>query len=148
MTKEILIEKCRKYVADRIAHAKEAMNAAQEAANEESKSSAGDKYNTVRALMQIETDKHARQLIEAQKLFGTMDLIHIEREYDQVDLGSLVFTNSGTYFIAISLGRVSVNDKEFFVVSAVSPIGKVLLGKRKGETIVFSAKKIIINKIE
>ncbi len=148
MTKKILIEKCRKYVADRIAHAQEAMNAAQEAANEESKSSAGDKYNSVRALMQIETDKHARQLIEAQKLSGTMDLMHIERQHDLVDLGSLVYTNSGTYFIAISLGRVRVNEKEFFVVSAVSPIGKELLGKRIGESIVFNAKKIIINKIE
>lgn len=148
MTKEILIEKCRQYVADRIAHAKDAMNESQEAANEESKSSAGDKYNTVRALMQIETDKHARQLIEAQKLSGTMDLIHIEREYDQVDLGSLVYTNSGTYFIAISLGRLNVDGKEFFVISTASPIGKLLLGKKNGETITFNAKKILIDKIE
>ncbi len=148
MTKKILIEKCMKYVADRIAHAQDAMNEAQEAANEESKSSAGDKYNSVRALMQIETDKHARQLIEAQKLSGTMGLIHLEKEYDQVDLGSLVYTNSGTYFIAISLGRLSLNGKEFFVISAVSPIGKELLGKKTGESIVFNARKIKINKIE
>ena len=98
IAKELLVEKCREYVSDRIAHAKEAMQEAQEAANEESKSSAGDKYNTVRALMQIETDKHARQLIEAQKLSATLDLIHIEKKYEQVELGSLVYTNSGIYF--------------------------------------------------
>jgi transcription elongation GreA/GreB family factor len=148
IAKELLVEKCREYVSDRIAHAKEAMQEAQEAANEESKSSAGDKYNTVRALMQIETDKHARQLIEAQKLSATLDLIHFEKKYEQAELGSLVHTNSGIYFIAISLGKLTVDGKELFVISAVSPIGNRLLGKVKGDIIEFNGKKISVDKIE
>ena len=117
-----LFEKCKENADDRIRHAKEAMLAAQEAANEESKSSAGDKYNTVRALMQIETDRYARQLIEAQKLAGTMDLIHIERQHDQLDLGSLVETDNGNFFIATSVGKISLDDFTAFAISAASPI--------------------------
>ena len=41
---------------------------AQESANAEEKSSAGDKYETGRAMMQIERDKAAQQLNESMKL--------------------------------------------------------------------------------
>ena len=145
--KRQLFEKCKENADDRIRHAKEAMLAAQEAANEESKSSAGDKYNTVRALMQIETDRYARQLIEAQKLAGTMDLIHIERQHDQLDLGSLVETDNGNFFIATSVGKISVDDFTAFAISAASPIGQQLMGKKEGDQLSFNNKKITINRI-
>ena len=51
---------------------------AQEAANEEGKSSVGDKYETGRAMMQIERDKAAQQLDEALKLKNIIDQISIE----------------------------------------------------------------------
>ena len=145
--KSQLLDACRKIVDDRIRHAKEAMNAAQEAANEESKSSAGDKYNTGRALMQIETDRHARQLIEAQKLAGTLDLIQIERQYDQVDLGSLVETVNGNYFISISAGKIIIEDFSAFAISTASPIGQQLIGMKVGDQLSFNKKIININRI-
>ena len=145
--KSQLFEKCKENADDRIRHAKEAMLAAQEAANEESKSSAGDKYNTVRALMQIETDRYARQLIEAQKLAGTMDLIHIERQHDQLDLGSLVETDNGNYFIATSVGKITIDDFTAYAISAASPLGHQLMGKKEGDQLSFNNKKITINRI-
>lgn len=145
--KSQLLDACRKIVNDRIRHAKEAMNAAQEAANEESKSSAGDKYNTGRALMQIETDRHARQLIEAQKLAGTLDLIQIERQYNQVDLGSLVETVNGNYFISISAGKIIIEDFLAFAISTASPIGQQLIGMKVGDQLSFNKKTITINRI-
>ena len=145
--KRQLFEKCKENADDRIRHAKEAMLAAQEAANEESKSSAGDKYNTVRALMQIETDRYARQLIEAQKLAGTMDLIHIERQHDQLDLGSLVETDNGNYFIATSVGKITIDDFTAYAISAASPLGHQLMGKKEGDQLSFNNKKITINRI-
>ena len=66
--KHSLLHKCHEFVESRISNARNALDEAQQAANEETKSSAGDKYNTERAMMQIERDKHAAQLVEAQKL--------------------------------------------------------------------------------
>ncbi|MDB5240215.1 MAG: hypothetical protein JWP57_840, partial [Spirosoma sp.] len=49
LLKQALHARCRHYVQQRIDTARQAMEAAQESANSESKSSAGDKYETGRA---------------------------------------------------------------------------------------------------
>ena len=66
--KEKLLTLCTQYVEEKINICTEAMRNAQDAANEEDKSSAGDKYETGRAMMQIERDNAAVQLDEALKL--------------------------------------------------------------------------------
>ena len=63
--KHELILRCHQYADSRIATARQAMSEAQTAANEESKSSIGDKYETGRSMMQIEGEKAAHQLAEA-----------------------------------------------------------------------------------
>ena len=145
--KELLIDKCRHYTLDRISRAEEAMHAAQQAANEESKSSAGDKYNTTRALMQIERDKNARQLVEAQKLTQAMDQISTAKQFDKVDLGCLVEASSGNFFISISMGKVEIDGYLVYAISPASPIGQLLIGKSEGEKAEFNKKVITIHKI-
>ena len=56
------------YVHERIAATQEAIYTAQLSANEETKSSAGDKYETGRAMAQLEIEKNTAQLAEALKL--------------------------------------------------------------------------------
>jgi len=92
--KQQLLAECKRYVASRIATANQSMISAQEAANEEGKSSVGDKYETGRAMMQIERDKAAQQLDEALKLKNIIDHISIEAASGKVIPGSLVTTNS------------------------------------------------------
>jgi len=145
--KSALYHKCDEYVKQRIENARSAMLLAQEAANEESKSSAGDKYTTDRAMMQREKEKHAHQLEEALKLEKTMVLLDVEKHFDQVALGSLVYTNMGVYFIAISLGKTSIDGQNIFVISALSPIGQQLINKNKHDVIEFNGRKITIKDI-
>jgi transcription elongation GreA/GreB family factor len=113
---------------------------AQDAANEEMKSSAGDKYNTDRALMHIERDNHAKQLVEAQLLLKTLDGISIEKSSEQANLGSLVETTSGNYFLSISSGKISIDGYEAIALSTASPIGQQLLGKKAGDQFEFNSK--------
>ena len=145
--KSVLYRKCDEYVKQRIENARNAMLSAQEAANEELKSSAGDKYTTDRAMMQREKEKHAHQLEEALKLEKTMVLLSIDKHFDQVALGSLVYTTTGIYFIAISLGKTSVEGQDIFVISALSPIGQRLINKKTHDVIEFNGKKITIKDI-
>ncbi len=145
--KAILYSKCKEYANQRIENARVAMEAAKEAAEEESKSSAGDKYTTDRAMMQREQEKHAFQLAEAMKLANTMNLLRIDNQIEQVSLGSLVYTSSAIYFIAISLGKLSIEGQDIFVISAVSPIGQQLIGKKLKDAIDFNGKKITIKEI-
>lgn len=130
--KQNLLAYCHEYVDHRIATATQAMVDAQRSANEEEKSSAGDKYETGRAMMQIERDKSAQQLNEAQKLKQILDQIDVERIPDAAGLGSVVLTRNLSIFIAIGIGKAVLNGKEHLIVAPQSPLGKNLINKKVG----------------
>src|SRR5687768_5003844 len=124
MTKNIkqeLYELCREYIDKRIQAARLAISEAQQSANQEDKSSSGDKYETGRAMMQLEVEKNAVQLEESLKLKQTLDHITIENHPVSVQPGSLVITDRDVFFIAISLGKVILHNQPFLVISPNSP---------------------------
>ncbi len=126
--KQQLFSLCQTYIAQRIATAQEAIQIAQNSANEETKSSAGDKYETGRAMMQLEIEKNIVQLGEAQKLKQVLDQINPEKETTRVQLGSLVITNHGNFYMAISAGQLRVDAETYFAIAPTSPIGIKLTG--------------------
>jgi len=138
--KRQLYTHCLTYVEQRITRARQAMDAAQEAANAESKSSAGDKYETTRAIMQLEKEMHMGQLAEALKLKKELELLAIDQPYERVLPGSLVLTDTVRLFIAISVGKVVLDSQEYLVVSAVSPLGAKLGGAVTGNEVSFNGK--------
>jgi transcription elongation GreA/GreB family factor len=145
--KKKLISFCRDWVAERISVAQIAMDNAQAAANEEGKSSAGDKYETGRAMMQIERDKAAQQLEEARKLKQIVDGLNEAAHTDMVRLGSIVQTKRYQFFIAISIGKISMDGVDYLFVSPQSPVGKSLLNKKRGEHILFNQTEEQIHRI-
>jgi transcription elongation GreA/GreB family factor len=145
--KQALLAECKQYVASRIATANQSMIDAQEAANEEGKSSVGDKYETGRAMMQIERDKAAQQLDEALKLKNIIDHISIEAGSGKVIPGSLVITNSKKIFISIGMGKVTIQGEEFLVVAPISPLGKMLMGLKVNDEILFNKEPLTILQI-
>lgn len=147
MSKQILYNRCLAYVQQRIDTATEAMLSAQESANSESKSSAGDKYETGRAMAQLERDRHAQLLAEAQRML--QDLQHIDLTPSAViRTGSLVKTSRGTFFISISAGRIPLDGTDYMAVSAASPIGTALRGKGAGDIAIFNNIKYIIEAVD
>ncbi len=138
--KRKLYQYCIDFLDKRIDAAREAIRVAQESANDETKSSAGDKYETGRAMMQLEIEKNATQLEEALKQKKILDSINIEIQPLKIQNGSLVFTDQGNFFLAISVGLVVIEDKSFAVVSAQSPIGSRLIGLKSGDTFSFGNK--------
>lgn len=136
--KQALYTHCQQYVRQRIDTARSAMEAAQASANEESKSSAGDKYETGRAMAQIERDRHAQLLAEAKKLEQDLNLLDIDKPSAVVRPGSLVLTDRGRFFISISVGKITMDADDYLAVSAASPIGALLLGRKTGEAITFN----------
>jgi transcription elongation GreA/GreB family factor len=120
------------------------MHYAQQSANDESKSSAGDKYETGRAMMQIERDKAAQQLDEALKLKNILEQISLQTGSDNVRLGTLVITDSKKIFISIGLGKLAIDAEEFLVVAPASPLGKVLMGLKVNDQVVFNKERLTI----
>jgi hypothetical protein len=131
--KERLYKMCIDSVQKRINEAKQAIDDAQYAAIEETKSSAGDKYETGREMMQQETDRNQGQFNEASKLMVALSRINYKTTSPVAEPGSLVATNNGSFFIAISAGSFVIDGKTFFVVSSASPVGNKLIGQKVGD---------------
>lgn len=131
--KQNLHSRCQQYVQQRIDTARQAMELAQESANSESKSSAGDKYETGRAMAQLERDRHAQLLAEARKMEQELTRLNVDKAYDIVQPGSLVTTNRGIFFISISAGKMTLDTTDYFAVSPASPVAIALSGHRSGD---------------
>lgn len=147
MIKEKLYNYCLAHIEQRIANSQKAMEEAQAAANEESKSSAGDKFETGRAMMQRERDKNAKQLTEAVHIKQILKQINWERKTDTVEAGSLVITNQGAFFISISVGKIIIDEVVYFAISMATPMGKLLQGKRVGEEATFNDRMYRVEEI-
>ena len=66
--KHKLYQACLEFTDTQISTLKSAIKATQQSANEETKSTAGDKYETGRAMAQLEVEKFQSQLAEALKM--------------------------------------------------------------------------------
>lgn len=146
--KERLHQTCVDYVEDRISTAQQAITAARESANDDTKSSAGDKYETGREMMQQEIDRNRKQLEESQKLKLVLERIEPDKSVDLVQNGALVTTNYGKFYISISMGQIVVDDNIYFAVSSVSPIGLKLMKQTEGYEFDFNGKKFRVVKVE
>ncbi len=145
--KEKLLHEAKTILDDRIKMAFDAMQAAQASANSEGKSSAGDKYETGRAMGQIERDLNAHQYEKLKRERQILDRIDISLAPTRVAVGSLVSTSVGTFWIAVSLGVLNIDNQQIMVVSAASPIGQALMGLQMGSEFIFQQKKATIDKI-
>lgn len=139
--KQKLHAACEASLGKRLDDIKLALAEAQEAANQETKSSAGDKHETGRAMMQLETEKLSRQLQEILNEQQALKMIRHEQTYQVVDKGSLVTTNLLRLYIAISAGRLVVDENEYYAISINTPLGMALKGKKSEDTVIFQNKK-------
>ncbi|MDV7186612.1 3-oxoacyl-ACP synthase [Lutibacter sp. TH_r2] len=141
--KEQLLQKCIDFVSEKESTVLETIASNKRDLFSETKSSAGDKHETGRAMIQLEMEKASQQLSVINEMKETLKRVSFEENFEVIKLGSLVKTTKGTYFLAISVGQVRVENDTYFVVSTQSPIGKQLLGKRVGEIISFNSAEIL-----
>ncbi|MEL0455379.1 3-oxoacyl-ACP synthase [Flavobacteriaceae bacterium SZ-1-7] len=135
--KRNLFFQCEAFLNVRLETVKHTIDQIQEALNSETKSSAGDKHETGRAMLQLEREKAGNQLAEIEKTKQILSKINIESTSKTIGLGSVVFTTQANYFIAISAGELIVEKQKFYAISASTPIGQLLLGKKVNDEIVF-----------
>ncbi|MFT4525329.1 MAG: transcription elongation GreA/GreB family factor [Granulosicoccus sp.] len=136
--KKTLYSLCENAIEQRVAHAKEALSLAQESANDETKSSAGDKHETGRAMAQLEAEKANAQLNQAMNLKHQLEKLDASIQTEKVVIGSLVICKTARFLLTVSAGKLEHEGQTYFAISADSPIGKLLLGKVTGDSITFN----------
>ena len=139
--KEAIYSILNEQLTAKIDTAKQAIDSATEARDNETKSSSGDKYETGREMMQFELDKQNGQLHQLTLLQAELSKVNLQITHQQAAFGSLVITNQGNYFLSVSLGNVALEAEAYYALSLVSPLGKMLLGKSAGDSFVFQEKE-------
>lgn len=141
MNKTTLIQHLKTLLDERMQVAWEAMEAAQESANDQGKSSMGDKYETSRSMGQLDRNMHARQYEVARQERLILEKIGESDVSARTAVGSLLQTTAGWVFIAVSLGAIKIENETVLAVSSSSPVGASLLGKEAGAYFEFMKKQ-------
>jgi hypothetical protein len=139
--------RCLAIVNQRIDTIRKAIAEAQATANDETKSSAGDKYETTRSMMQLEIEQNAAQLAEAVKLKDVLQRIDPVVSTVSIQPGSLVVTNNGNFYIAVSVGALVIQGETYIVLSSASPVGALMMGSKAGHQFVFNRKTFEVQQV-
>ena len=139
--KEQLYKETIAYVEKREKTIETTITSAQKALATETKSSAGDKHETGRAMLQLEMEKAGKQLLGVSKMNQILSQIDTAKKSNIANLGSVICTSNGNYFLSISAGKIEIEEGIYYAVSIASPIGQLLLGKEEeGDFIIYSNK--------
>lgn len=141
ITKKEILDYCLNSVLKRIEEVELALADADSSLADDTKSSAGDKYETSREMIQQDINRYQSQLAVAIKDLDILNKIDHIQTFDHIGLGSLIQTDLGIYFISISIGLIKIGQDNIFVISPISPIGSVLIGKKVGDIISFNNKE-------
>lgn len=134
-------------IEQRIAAVKIIIDNAQEAANSEEKSSAGDKYETARAMNQLEKEMHSKQLAQQLKELALLHDVKTDVVYPAVVTGACVQCADLIFFIGAGLGKQTIEGKLVIFLSPLAPLAKVLLHKQAGDLFVFNGKETAIETV-
>ncbi len=116
---------------------------AKESRDSDTKSSAGDKFETGREMMQREMDKLSALVDNTLNAIAKLDRLADLPASKVISEGSLVETDQETYFISIGYGKLD----SIYAISIESPLGLELKGKRVGDRIEMRGRHITIKSI-
>lgn len=145
--KQQLYKHCQEFVNQKLETIQKIILSNKEALNSETKSSAGDKHETGRAMLQLEMEKAGQQLKVVQQMQTQLSKIDVSSKNSIGCLGSLIITNSHNYYLAVSVGKITIDSEDYFVISPSSPIGMLLLGKTENEEIQFNGQQYNVDTV-
>lgn len=134
-------------LTERITTAQAAMDQAQEAANAEEKSSSGDKYETGRAMGQLQKEMYGRQLAEYAREVKGLQAVGVDTLCTRGGVGAFIRCPGMGFFISAGLGKQTVDGVTVLFVSPLAPLSRLLEGKGPGDSIMFNGNAVVIDEI-
>lgn len=145
--KQRMYAQCLDMVQERLDTITKNMDALMDAKTSETKSSAGDKYETGMAMIQNQEELYTRQLAETTVIYNAMRKIDPAKPCNQVENGALVQVPGGLFYIIAGMGKLVVDDTAYFAISLGSPIGAALKFKKAGSYYTYNDQHVPINEI-
>ena len=145
--KREVYDKVSEALEERILEVRNLIERFQDAANIEEKNTAGDKHEVSKAQMQWEVEKANRQLANLINMKRILLRIDPLEEHNMVSAGSLIKTDRGFFYIAVSLGKIVVEHENVMCMSSITPLAQEILGKKAGDEVAFNEASYKIERI-
>ncbi len=117
-------------------------------AQNDAKSSAGDKHETALSMMHLEQEKLSAKLQEAIHFKEILSKIDVSMDSDKVILGSLVKANNLQLFISAALPKITIDGISVLALSPQSPLGSQLIGKEVGDEVEVNGSKFTVEAVQ
>ena len=128
-----------------IAHARKAMDEAQEEAN--NYGTPKDRYDGFRNQQLRKKDMFAKQLSQAMVNLELLKKPELKKPQNEAGFGALIQTDSDLFFIAIGLGITHFKNEEIIVISILVPIFQAMKGKKTGDSFTFNQRNFKIMQV-
>lgn len=126
-----------------LAHAVEAMRELSSSLGSETKSSAGDKHETGRAMVQLEMEQAGQRVARCEAMKADLSRLNPQQSREVAGPGAVVVTDRAVLFIGPALGGFEVDGMgKAHAVSPEAPMALALRGARSGETVDFRGQAI------
>lgn len=107
----------------------------------ESKSSAGDKHETGRAMLHLEQEKLQKQWVEIEQQLVQLGNLKKMKNQTTIGVGSFVVTKKSFFLIGIGLGMKKIDESTIFCVGITAPIGQLINKKKIGDKFTFNGQE-------
>jgi len=131
-----------------MASLRKAISSIEESKLNETKSSAGDKFETGRAMMQMEQDKTESQLAVLNVTKNQLKQISHEMDCPEGMVGAIIKTDADNYYISVSLGKVVVDEVTYYAISPAAPLSKLMMGCVVGDVVEFRGREVRVLEVE
>lgn len=139
---------CREQLKQSLSNLDRALRDSREALSAEAKSTAGDKHETGRAMVQLEMEKLGGQLLQAERQLNLVKRLRPDERCQQFKPGALAkIAGSQYYFLGPALGEIKVEGKTIYALSVASPLAQAMLGKKAGDSFTFRGKVMQVQEL-
>jgi len=138
---------CVTLLEERLNTANDLIAAAQESANNDSKSSAGDKYETSRAMGHLQKEMYQLQAARIRQELLIAGSTELKLCAGAVKAGAIVLADDILVFVSVGLGRKVVAGRTVLFLSEDAPFYKDLYLKNVNDTITIAKQLYTIRDI-
>ena len=135
--KEALIDTAISVLNEKLLNIQTELNGLDRSLKNETKSSAGDKFETSREMIQQEREKLYNLQLNTKHMLDLLSST-MGKNPTVVESGALVETDKACLHISIPLGKISLGELTVFFISPSSPLAQAMLNKKVSDAVVFN----------
>lgn len=147
LDKQKLLQKCKYLVQYKLEDTQRMIDEIRVASADDTKSTAGDKHETGRAMSHLEIEKLQSVMASLSGQAQTLENINPSRLTNQLELGAIVETSGGVFFLSAPLGRLELDGQEVWAIGMHAPLIKTLEQALKSGDGVFNGKTYRIARV-